>query len=401
MNKIKIIAVVFIAVVLQITSVLPIKNIIAAEQPINAEDFVIKDGVLTKYVGEGGDVVVPEGVVAIGSAFQWCDSITSVTLPDTVTSIDGLAFSNCKMLKSITMSNSVTSIGDEAFGNCVNLVEISSLDGVLSIGSDAFGGTPWLKERVKENPMVVLNGILIFGRTLKGNIIIPDTVTSIAGNAFAFDKELTSITIPNSVTDIGVAAFGNCNHLVTVKMANSVKTLGSYAFEYCTRLKNVRLSNSIKLIVEGTFMDCTALTKITIPYSVSKIERTAFVHCKNLKYVAISNKVTSVEQYGIGAFDTCPNRIFYGLENSYIQSYAKDKNIPFKKLAIAVTKKTLAVGDKYNLKMNSLAVCTWKSSDKSIATVDSYGNVTAKKKGKVIITATLYGKSYQCVVTIL
>ena len=394
----------FIAVALQMISVSPSTGIKAAELTDNEEDFVIKDGVLTKYVGVGGDVVVPDGVVAIDSYAFDCiggrvDNVISVTLPDTVTSIGNGAFRRCKNLKSINMSDSVTSIGRDAFWGCEKLMEISSLDGVKSIGSSAFGITPWLDERRKEDPIVVINGILIDGQTCEGDVIIPNTVTTIVGSAFQ-SKELTSITIPDSVTDIGVTAFAGSRNLVTVKMADSVESVGEEAFRDCIKLKNVRLSNSLKVIEKWTFANCRSLTQITIPYSVSKIDEIAFRGCKSLKYVTISYKITSAESDVLSPSDKCPNITIYGLEKSYIQSYAKENNIPFKPLAIAVTKKTLAVGDKYTLKMNSLAGCTWKSSNKSIATVDSYGKVTAKKKRKVTITANLYGRCYQCVVTI-
>jgi hypothetical protein len=298
------------------------------------------------------------------------------------------------------MSETVTSIGDMAFWGCENLVEIASLNGITSIGNDAFGITVWLDELRKEDPMVVVNGILIDGRTCEGEIIIPDTVTDIAGSAFTANQKITSVIIPKSVKSIGVTAFNDCRYLQTVKMADSVESIGMQAFGKCIRLKNIRLSNSLKVIEGWTFAYCKQLTSITIPYSVNKITGIAFRECKILKYVTISNKVTDVEQYELKAFDNCPNITFYGLDNSYIESYAQKNDMPFKKLALTTTKKTLEVGDVVTLKMNGLAVCTWKSSNKSIATVDSNGKVTAKKKGTVTITATLYGKNYKCIVTV-
>lgn len=407
MNKFKMIVIIaVIALALQMINILPGTEIKAAEQTSNEEDFIIKDGVLTKYIGKGGDVVVPESVKVIGgNAFNWKinigKSIINVTLPDTATSIENRAFTSCINLKSVKMYNSVVSIGREVFFGCENLTEISSLEGVTSIGYNAFVATPWLVERRKENPIVIINGILIDGTTSNGDVVIPKTVTSIAGYAFGNNQELMSVTIPNSVTSIGVAAFISCRNLLTVKMDNSVETLGEGSFQDCAKLKYIRLSNSLKVIETWTFAYCKNLIKITIPYAVTKIDKIAFRDCKNLKYMTISNITNSVEQHSVvSSFDNCPNLTLYGLEKSYIQSYATDNKIPFKKLAIAVTKITLAVGDTYTLKMNSLAICTWKSSNKSIATVDSYGKISAKKKGQVTITATLYGKSYQCIVTI-
>ncbi|WMJ86369.1 leucine-rich repeat protein [Anaerocolumna sp. MB42-C2] len=408
MNKLKmIVSIVFSVVVIQMISIPTIINTQAAEQTINEKEFVIKDGVLERYAGEGGDVVVPDGVVSIGKRafeedFSIEDSqcITSITLSDTVISIEKEAFYGCRMLKSVKMSDSVTNIGSSAFGDCENLIEISSLDGVSSIGDYAFAGTPWLAKKCEENPIVIINGNLIDGRGCKGDVTIPDTVTTIVGYAFSFNKEIISVSIPDSVESIGDVAFADCRNLVTVKMTDSVKSIGEEVFENCTSLKNIRLSNSIKVIKSWTFKNCKKLASITIPYPVTKIEDTAFQSCKSLKYVTISNKVKSVEYYGNKAFSDCPNLIFYGQDKSYIQTYAKKNKIPFKKLALAMTKKTLKTGEAYSLKMNSRALCSWKSGNKSVATVDANGKITAKKKGKATITATLYGKSYQCVVTV-
>ena len=103
------------------------------------EDFVIKDGVLKKYVGPGGDVVIPDGVTSIaGTAFFNCTSLSSVTIPNSVTSIGRSAFNNCKSLTSIAIPDSVTSIGDYAFYNCTSLTSIVIPNSVRKIDKYTF-----------------------------------------------------------------------------------------------------------------------------------------------------------------------------------------------------------------------------------------------------------------------
>ena len=85
----------------------------------NASDFIIENGVLKKYVGPGGNVVIPEGVTEIGNGvFSGCDSLASVTIPKSVTSIGGWAFSDCSTLETVTIPEGVTNIGWKAFSDC-------------------------------------------------------------------------------------------------------------------------------------------------------------------------------------------------------------------------------------------------------------------------------------------
>lgn len=107
-------------------------------------DFEIRDGVLVKYNGDGGDVVIPDDVTKIGSfAFENCDGVTSVKIPEGVTKIGNSAFSGCAGLTSVTTPGSLSVIGDYAFSGCVNLESVRILEPGPEIGEFAFAGTPW------------------------------------------------------------------------------------------------------------------------------------------------------------------------------------------------------------------------------------------------------------------
>ena len=105
----------------------------------NASDFIVKNGVLKKYLGPGGDVVIPEGVTSIGDkAFYWNLSATSVFIPEGVTSIQWMAFSRCNLLTKMTIPGSVVCIGEGAFQECANLVLLHIIGKVERIEADAF-----------------------------------------------------------------------------------------------------------------------------------------------------------------------------------------------------------------------------------------------------------------------
>ena len=119
-------------------------------------------------------------------------------------------------------------------------------------------------------------------KTLSGEFIIPNSVTSIGDFAFRGCTGLTSITIPNSVTSIGYGAFYGCTGLTSITIPESVTSIGDFAFRGCTGLTSITIPNSVTSIGSGAFYGCTGLTSITIPDSVTSIVNHAFFGCSGL-----------------------------------------------------------------------------------------------------------------------
>ena len=176
------------------------------------------------------DEIDGKRVTSIGEwAFEGCSGLTEITLPESLTSIGDFAFYECSGLTEITLPEGVTSIGDDAFYGCSGLTEITIPEGVTSIGARAFFGTPWLKNKQSDNPMVIVNGILIDGTECKGSVVVPEGVTSIGGYAFSECSGLTEITLPEGVTSIGDDAFGGCSSSFRICGVE-----GSYAQKYAS-----------------------------------------------------------------------------------------------------------------------------------------------------------------------
>ena len=192
-------------------------------------------------------------VTSIGEAAFWACSFTSITIPNSVTSIGGFAFEYCSSLTSITIPNSVTSIGYLAFEYCSSLTSIT----------------------------------------------IPNSVTSIGSSAFRGCSSLTSVTIPNSVTSIGSVAFSDCSSLTSITIGNSVTSIGNEAFAYCPKLTSVTINSDA--IVNKAYSSSSNISRIfgsqvteyIIGESVTSIGNYAFYNC-SLTSIIIPNSVTSI-----------------------------------------------------------------------------------------------------------
>ncbi len=272
-------------------------------------------------------IEIPTSVTSIGaSAFRGCTNLTAAAIPEGVTTIGSSAFSGCQSLTSAVIPVGVTTIEAYTFYSCAALTDITIPDSVTQIGADAFSYTPWLEAKQEENPLVIINAILIDGTTCSGEVTIPDGVTSIGDYAFYYCTGLTGITIPDSVTSIGAYAFYLCSGLSSVTIPDSVTGIGDAAFDSCTSLTTIVIPDSVKSIGNYAFDGCTALTEITLPDSVTGIGGYAFRDCTALTAVTILNPYCQIYD----AANTIPSTAtIYSYPDALVQNYADRYSITF------------------------------------------------------------------------
>ena len=198
-------------------------------------------------------VYIPDGVTSIGNyAFYYCTSLTSVYIPDGVTSIESSAFYGCTSLTSVYIPEGVTSIGGGILGECTSLTSVYIPDGVTSIESSAF-----------------------YGCTSLTSVYIPEGVTSIGEGAFLECTSLTSVHIPEGVTSIGDSlgdgVFGECSSLTSVYIPRSVTSIGRNAFIGCSSLTSIDIPEGVTTIEDGTFNNCTSLSSISLHSTTAPI----------------------------------------------------------------------------------------------------------------------------------
>lgn len=274
-----------------------------------ADEFVVNEqGILTRYRGAGGDIIIPGTVTSIGDrAFIYNTTITSVSIPGSVTSIGEEAFRDCAGLVSISIPDSVTSIGEDAFYDCAGLVSVSVPASVTSIGTGAFFGCTGLisagpiggEYSYKFGWTNEIPANAFFGCSGLTCIDIPGSVTSIGSDAFYDCTSLTSIDIPDGVTTIGNSAFWEAG-LNNIDIPDSVTNIGNRAFWECASLVSVDIPDSVQVIGYQAFADCSSLTSIDIPAGITTISSHMFSGCTNLAKINMPDSVTTIEDHAFG-----------------------------------------------------------------------------------------------------
>lgn len=362
-------------------------------------------------------IIIPESVTSIGKeAFSHCTGLKKVTIPGNVKSIGDYAFHACHIpasepddetesdsendsenkpeiipesgLESVYIQEGVETIGIFAFSGCKKLSTIVLPDSITSIADNAFETTAYYNEWLNsEDPtwdvlyighhLIKASSNISDAYTVKPgtktiadcafyycnltSIIIPDSVVSIGNHAFHGCSGLDSITIPKSVTSVGDyafqacfyltainvdadnavycsedgilynkekteiirlpkkkpvisfiitdgvtsiadGAFSDCQNLIRIIIPNSVESIGNDAFNGCGGLTSIAIPDSVQSIGNSAFLECSKLTSITIPDGVQSIGEKTFYKCSKLKSITIPNSVMSI---GAGAFDYC------------------------------------------------------------------------------------------------
>ena len=217
------------------------------------------------------NTVIPNSVTKIGGYAFYNTKITAVNLPN-VQNVGERAFAKCTMLTTATVK--VT--GSRMFSDCSSLTSITILSGCTNLAFECFAGCPFT------------------------SINIPDSVTSIASNAFLNCRLLSSITLPVNVSTIGDLAFYKCSSLTSVTIPNSVMSIGVSAFRGCTSLTSITIPNSVTSIGNSTFSGCGAVTTIVIPDSVTTIGNDAFSFwAAQITSCEIGTGLQTVGDYGL------------------------------------------------------------------------------------------------------
>ena len=258
------------------------------------------------YTRPEGDLIIPESVEYNGitymvtvideEVFSYC-AISSVIVPNSVTTIGNMAFSDISALLDFSLPNSVTNMGDYVFDGTTHIMNDVYNDkifayhprydqlpyeipeGIEEIATGAFYGCSLINVDIPNSVRRIGKGAFKYSDLVSA--IIPAGVTTIEEDAFSYSR-IQTITLPNSVTNIKQAAFLGCSWMDSIILPNTLQNIGKEAFRSCERLHTIVIPNSVTNIGESAFSNCASLTSVELPNSVTNMGGCVFEGCGGL-----------------------------------------------------------------------------------------------------------------------
>ena len=376
---------------------------------------------ITGYNGTASNITIPSTIYGnkvckIGyQSFRFDEDIVNVKIPYGVTEIDTEAFELCEKLKSVTLPNSLSVIGFESFRGCKNLENISIPSSVNKVDSYAFEGCEGLV-----------------------SVTFKEGVKIIGSGAFRGCEKLNSLVFPNSLQTIGSLTFSGCVNLKNISFGSNLKEIDCDVFEYfngwdyCKKLEKITVNNNNNYYcaVDGVMFDkkkteiifypyAKSNTSFVVPSSINTLYSETIVNNPYLKTITIPASVTDIRDHAVGYiedgwdYNKVSGFTIKGYKGTAAERYARNNDFNFVQLqvvptSVSLNKTSLAleIGKSYTLTKtvspsNAVTSYTWSSSNTSVATVDKNGKVTAKASGTATITVkTSNGKTANCKVTV-
>ena len=288
----------------------------AAAAGYTSGDFTYKlndDGsaIITQYSGSAAALTIPSSldghtVKQIGTyAFGKNTTLTSVSIPETVTELEYSAFMGCTSLTAVTIPSGLTkagSLGSGAFSGCSALTTVQFGSGLTSIPEALFESTGLRTITLPES--VTSIGMWAFANCTKlEQVSFPASLTSIDGCAFENCTALTAVTLPKRLTELGNDVFENCSALKSVwipKSLTNINGFGDGCFAGCTALTDITFETGITKIADHQF-DGSPIKSITIPGTVTTIGSSAFSDCANLTAIDLPTSVTQIDAYAFSS----------------------------------------------------------------------------------------------------
>ncbi len=233
-------------------------------------------------------------VVAVAArAFQASKELTSVTLPESVTTLGNYAFNQCTALTTVHLPEGLTEVPNYTFYFCTSLTSVNIPDGITRVGRSAFSYC-----------------------TALSNVTLPATCTELGGSAF-LDCGLTKFEVPQGVTLIPSYCFSSCVSLSKITLPSSLDSIAADGFQACSSLTSITLPASLHGMGTMAFASCSGLVSVTVPDGVAYVGNQCFYNCPNLQRVTLGKGVRSL---GSDVFTKYKNTASLSLKDLYLFS---------------------------------------------------------------------------------